>query len=119
MKIPKELSEGEETLALHLRANKIPFQREISLIPGRKWRADFLIDPSLVIEIHGGTWKKGAHSSGAGLERDYKKMNAHILAGFSVLQFSTTMVTSGEAIRTIMQVTGCPFAAFPPKGSKK
>jgi len=104
MKAPKELSEGEETLALHLRANKIEFEREAALIPGRKWRVDFLIKPSLVIEVHGAIWKKGAHSTGTGLERDYRKINAHVLAGYSVLQYSTAMVIRGEAIRDIMRV---------------
>lgn len=106
MKAPKELSEGEETLDLHLRANKIDFEREVALIPGRKWRVDFLIGKLLVIEVHGAIWKKGAHSSGAGLERDYEKMNALILAGYSVLQYSTAQVIKCDAIRDIMQVTG-------------
>jgi very-short-patch-repair endonuclease len=105
MKTPKELSEGEETLALHLRANNIDFEREVALIPGRKWRVDFLIG-KLVVEVHGAIWKKGAHSSGTGLERDYRKMNALILAGYAVLQYSTAQVIKCDAIRDIMQVTG-------------
>ena len=103
MKIPKPPSEGEETLDLHLRANKIEFDREVALIPGKKWRVDFLIG-KLVVEVLGAIWKKGAHSTGTGLERDYRKINALVLAGYSVLQFSTAMVKSSEAIGTIMQV---------------
>lgn len=40
MKIPKPDSPGECTLALHLRAHGIDFEREVCLIPGRKWRVD-------------------------------------------------------------------------------
>jgi hypothetical protein len=103
-KAPKELSEGEETLDLHLRANKIDFEREIELIAGRKWRVDFLIG-NLVIEVNGSIWKKGAHSTGTGLERDYSKVNALVLAGYSVLQYSTAQVIRGDAIRDVMKVT--------------
>ena len=106
MKAPKELSEGEESLALQLRANKIEFEREAALIPGRKWRVDFLINPSLVVEVHGATWQRGAHARGGGLERDYAKINALVLAGYSVLQYSTAMVIKGDAIRDVMRVMG-------------
>ena len=105
--IPKALSEGEETLALHLRARKIHFEREVALIPGRRWRFDFVIPQAkLAIEVHGAIWRNGAHARGAGLERDYQKMNAAVLAGYRPLQFSTQMVTEGDAIYDIMQALG-------------
>jgi hypothetical protein len=40
----KSLSVGEETLALHLRAHGIPFEREVCLVSGRKWRWDFVVE---------------------------------------------------------------------------
>lgn len=37
----KALSPGEEALALHLRASRIAFEREVRVVPGRRWRFDF------------------------------------------------------------------------------
>lgn len=94
------LSEGEETLALHLKAHRIPFQRECRLVPGRRWRWDFVVK-DLAIEIQGMTWHLGAHSHGGGILRDCQKHNAVVLAGYRPLLFTTEMVISGEAIDTI------------------
>ena len=94
------LSEGEETLALHLRAHRLPFEREVHLISGRKWRWDFVVG-DLAIEVQGQTWTKGAHSSGSGILRDCQKLNAVVMAGYRPLVFTTQMVNSGYAIDTI------------------
>ena len=100
---PKALSIGEETLALHLRAHGLKYEREVCLIPGRKWRWDFLVE-NVAIEVQGQTWAKGAHSSGSGILRDCQKLNAAVLAGYRPLIFTTQMVQSGEAIDTILSV---------------
>jgi hypothetical protein len=107
-KPPKPLSTGEECLALHLRANGIDFDREVALITGRKYRWDFVLKGPLriCIELHGAIWKKGAHSSGSGLERDFNKANAAVLAGYYPLTFSTAQVERGLAIETIMKAIG-------------
>lgn len=102
MKLPKAGSPGEEGLALHLRAYGIPFEREACLVPGRKWRADFLLPGKIVVEVQGAIWRQGAHARGGGLERDYAKNNALTLAGYRVLQYSTAQVERGDAIRDIL-----------------
>lgn len=104
IKIQQAGSPGEEMMALHLRANGIPFERELELIPGRKWRVDFLLADRLVVEVEGGTWKMGRHQRPAGFEADANKYNALVIAGYSVLRFTSAMVNSGKAIETIMQV---------------
>lgn len=98
--IPTAGSPGEELLALHLGAHGIFFQREAQIIPGRKYRWDFIVG-DLAIEIQGGTWHVGAHSHGEGILRDCQKLNAAVLEGYRVLLFTTGMVESGEAIDTI------------------
>ena len=96
------MSLGEETLALHLKAYKIPFEREVKLIPGRKWRVDFFLKQAgAVIEVEGGIWQKSRHGFGKGVGGDCAKYNALTLAGYKVLRFSTGMVESGEAIDVI------------------
>lgn len=102
---PQAKSVGEETLALHLKAHRLKYEREVCLIPGRKWRWDFLVD-NLAIEVQGQTWTKGAHSSGSGILRDCQKLNAAVLAGYRPLIFTTQMVVSGAAIDTILRAIG-------------
>lgn len=98
---PKALSVGEETFALHLKAHGLEYEREVCLIPGRKWRWDFVLK-NIAIEIQGQTWVKGAHSSGSGIVRDCQKLNAATLAGYRNLVFTTEMALSGEAIDTVL-----------------
>jgi len=109
VKIPKKLSEGEEALALHIRASDLlkvrQPRREYKFHATRKWRFDFCW-PSimLAVEVEGGTWgkeKKSAHTTGAGYKRDCEKYNAAALDGWMVLRFTTDMVKSGAAIETI------------------
>lgn len=108
---PQAMSTGEETLALHLKAYGLRYEREVCLIQGRKWRWDFLVE-NLAIEVQGQTWTKGAHSSGSGILRDCQKLNAVVLAGYRPLIFTTQMVVSGEAIDTILRAIGSSGTAL-------
>lgn len=76
----------------------------MKLIPGRLWRVDFLIGENLVVEVEGGAWQIGRHQRPQGFTADLEKYNALTIAGFSVLRFTTEMVTSGKAIETIVQL---------------
>ena len=90
----------EETLVYQLlHADLPPAEREYKFHPTRKWRWDFAWPADKVaVECQGGTWTKGAHSSGSGLERDYEKINAGQLMGWRVFQASRKMIESGEVI---------------------
>jgi very-short-patch-repair endonuclease len=106
-KLPKDLSEGEETFALHCRAKlKVQPVREVKLVEGREWRFDFFFpDHNLAVEIEGGTSHgKSRHSFGIGFENDARKYNAAAMAGVRLLRFTTEMVKSGEAINTVIEV---------------
>lgn len=105
MRLPKKISIGEETLALHLRGYGILAVREHQFDMERKWKFDFAIpSEALGIEVEGGTWSGGRHTRGKGYERDCQKYNAATLHGWKVLRFTTEMVKSGEAIDTIRRV---------------
>lgn len=72
-----------------------PLEREIELIPGKKFRFDFVHRKSKVaIEIHGGTLSKHkyGHATGSGLDRDYIKLNLASLYGYTVFQLSSNMI---------------------------
>lgn len=68
---------------------------------GRKFRADFFIEPTLLIEVEGGSWAYGRHNRGDGYQKDLQKQNYAVLLGYDVLRFTTDMVTRGEAIDCI------------------
>jgi very-short-patch-repair endonuclease len=98
---------GEWALAQDMKKAGIEFQKEVCLVPGRKYRWDFYLrQKDLAIEVSGQTWQKGGHSSGSGILRDYRKNNAAVLAGLKCLFFTTQQVESGEAIETIKQALG-------------
>ncbi len=103
--IPKKLSPGEETLALHLRAHKIAFVREYEFAPPHRYRADFCIERlALLIEVEGGIWNKGAHVRGTHFESDAKKYNLATKRGYKLLRYSTAMVERGDAINDILEM---------------
>ena len=98
------VSKGEAALAMMLRAYGVEHEREYRFAPPRRWRADFAIPARrLLIEVEGGVHSGGRHVRGAGYEADLCKYNAAALAGWTVLRYSTGMVTSGEAIAEIME----------------
>ena len=53
----------------------------------RKWRFDYAV-PSLriALEVEGGVWTGGRHTSGAGFLRDIEKYNEAALNGWLVLR---------------------------------
>ena len=79
---------------------------------GRKWRADYFWSweqlggrpfgpDGLIVEKNGGIWRKGGHSSGRGLLRDYEKANAAQLQGFLYLQFTPQQLMLQSTLNTL------------------
>jgi len=100
------VSDLEETLALLMRDAGLPEPvREYRFCPTRKFRLDFAWPAhKLGVEVQGGTWIKGGHTTGGGLERDYDKLNTASAGGWTVLMFSRKMIESGYAVEMIKQV---------------
>lgn len=74
----------------------IPLDREVILVPKRRYRFDFAHGPSKVaIEINGGTFmrKPTGHTSGTKLDRDYTKYNLALNHGWLVFLLSSKMLT--------------------------
>ncbi|MGI9251376.1 MAG: hypothetical protein ACR2PR_09275 [Pseudohongiellaceae bacterium] len=74
----------ERETEFYLRMHKIPHEREVELIAGRKLRWDFAIrSKRAVIECQGLVWDgKGAHNTPQGVMRDCEKLNLATLAGW-------------------------------------
>jgi very-short-patch-repair endonuclease len=108
--IPRILSEGEETFALHCQAYLHPVDQPVRehQFCNRKWRFDFAWPSKKVaVEVEGGTsFGKSRHSKGAGFERDAEKYNRAAREGWIVLRYSTRMVIAGDAINEVVEVLG-------------
>jgi hypothetical protein len=107
----KGLSAGEEAFALHLKAHKIPFEREYLFAKpiGRQWRADFFIEPDILVEIEGGVFVQGRHNRGAAMVEDMTKYNSAILLGYRLLRFEPSKhVDTGIAIETVLKALSEP-----------
>jgi hypothetical protein len=104
--IPKALSLGECTFALHCKAHGFTPVREYRFCEGRKWAFDFAFPESMVaIEIEGGTrFGKSRHSRGDGFERDCEKYNNATRIGWRVYRYTTEMVVRGTAINDLLMV---------------
>ena len=74
--------------------------QELSPIPGRKFRFDFACK-NLLIEVQGGIWTKGGHSSGTGISRDCEKLNLAVLNGWRVFHVTGEQIRSGQALKWI------------------
>ncbi len=89
----------ESEFELQLRASNVPFEREFMAIPGRRYRWDFRIaDTRYLVEIQGGTWIKGGHSTGAGIQRDCTKAQLAVAYGWIPVPFTSQDVHDCTAI---------------------
>jgi very-short-patch-repair endonuclease len=95
----------EDRLLGQIIANGLPApKREHKFHSERKWSADFCWPRyNLLVEVEGGIWTHGAHVRGKHFESDCEKYNQATLDGWRILRFTSGMITSGEAVRTIRQ----------------
>jgi len=95
------MSHLEDTLESQLALAGLPAAtREYRAIDGRKFRWDFAWpEYGLLVEVQGGTWGKGAHSTGAGISRDTEKLNLASLDRWFVMQFTPDQIRAGKALR--------------------
>lgn len=64
---------------------EIDLYTEHQFDPSRKFRFDFCSKVAKVaIELQGGIWVEGGHSTGSGISRDYEKMNLAQSQGWQV-----------------------------------
>jgi very-short-patch-repair endonuclease len=96
------MSDLADTLSFQLRAAKIEHQREVMLVPGRKFRTDILVG-RLAIEVDGATWIGGRHARGYGIEDDCVKQNSLVTLGYRPMRFTRKQVSDGRALQWIEQ----------------
>jgi hypothetical protein len=52
----------------------------------------------LAVEVEGGTWIAGRHTSGSGFAADCEKYNEAIIAGWRILRVTPAMIEGGKAL---------------------
>lgn len=94
------MSEIVDLLAWQLRAaNVLAPIAEYRFHPTRKWRFDLAWPERLVaVEVDGGTWISGRHTTGVGIEGDALKQSEAGALGWRVLRVTRTMVDDGRAL---------------------
>ncbi len=97
----------ETVLAADLDRLGIPYEREVRIVPDRKWRSDFRLPGKILVEVEGGAWG-GRHTTGKGFTGDAEKYAAAAREGYIVLRFTSQQVQGrmaqgmeSEAVETI------------------
>jgi very-short-patch-repair endonuclease len=92
----------EVQLAAQMDYAGLEYVSEYRFHPVRKWRLDFAFpELRLAVEVEGGHWTGGRHTSGIGFEKDCEKYNALTLSGWRLLRFTGKTIKSGEALKAI------------------
>ena len=72
--------------------------------PVRRWRFDFCWPHQhLALEVEGGTWTGGRHTTGSGFASDCIKYNVALIMGWKVLRVTGSQVKSGAALSWLEQ----------------
>jgi len=80
-------------------------------IPNRKFVLDIgwpLL--KIGIEVQGATWRKGGHSSGAGINRDMEKRNLAIINGWRIIEITpqqVCMLDTVTMIKALIRMVHC------------
>jgi very-short-patch-repair endonuclease len=75
--------------------------------PTRRWRFDAAFPERMIaVEVDGGAFIKGRHTTGAGFRADCEKLNTAALLGWRVFRFLPEQVKSGDALRVLSLALG-------------
>lgn len=95
------MSDLEDTFAEQWRTAQLPepVRDHAPWRPHRGFEVDFALpDRKIGVEIEGGIWHRGGHSTGAGISRDIDKHNLALFTGWRILRIAPQQVKNGEGI---------------------
>lgn len=97
----------EKTMLTLLRLAGIPTPTsEHRFHPTRKWRFDYAWpDLRVALEIEGGIWTGGRHTSGAGYQKDMEKYNQAAILGWCLLRITPEQARS----RAVAELVSAAF----------
>jgi hypothetical protein len=95
----------EALLDMHIRAAGLPEpEREYRFAPPRRYRFDRVWkDRMLALEVDGGAWSGGRHTSGKGFTSDCEKATLAALKGWRVMHVTGEHIKSGQALRWLQE----------------
>jgi len=104
-----KVSKLEQRFALLWRAHGGPaLEREFRFHPTRRWRADFAHLPSrTLIEVEGGIWVRGRHTTPQGFAADAEKYLEATLDGWRVVRLVDKQI-KGPTIERIIAACVAP-----------
>ena len=81
------------------------YESEYKFHPERRWKFDHAWPHAKVaLEIEGGVWVGGRHTSGSGFLKDMEKYNAAGLLGWRVFRATPQQVKNGQALELVRQI---------------
>ena len=87
--------------------------KEYKFHPVRKWRFDYAIPKhKIALEVEGGVWTGGRHTSSTGFLKDMEKYNTATLMGWKVLR---TTPDELYRLKTIEMIKNACFGTFLPE----
>ncbi len=96
-------------MLLHLKADKLTdgMVREHRFDTNRRWRFDFAWpDKMVALEVEGGIWSGGRHTTATGWLHDAEKYNRATILGWRVLRVAVNQIKSGDAARWVRELLG-------------
>jgi very-short-patch-repair endonuclease len=86
-----------------LRAQKLPLPlTEHRFHPTRRWRFDYAwVEHRVALEVEGGVWIGGRHTTGAGFVKDMEKYNEAACMGWRIIRCQPKQLCKMETIDTI------------------
>ena len=79
---------------------------ELKFHPERRWRFDYAFPAAKVaLEVEGGVWSGGRHTSGAGFVKDMEKYNAAACLGWKVLRIQPRQLLTTATIKLIKEAS--------------
>ena len=93
----------EMNLCQQMIAAKLPsWKTEFKFHSTRRWRFDFAWpEIMLAVEVEGGIFVKGRHTSPMGFLADCEKYNTAVCMGWSLLRFAAPVINDGSCLETI------------------
>jgi hypothetical protein len=82
----------------------------------RRWRSDFYFAPDILLEVEGGVWSGGRHTSPKGFLKDMEKYNRAAVLGYRILRTTPDEVCMQETIDMVKAAIKSPVLYLPEKG---
>lgn len=82
-----------------IKAKILTMVREYKFLTTRRFRFDFAdVENKLGVEVDGGVFSGGRHTSGIGFSRDCEKFNLAAIDNWSIIRITTQQVKSEQGI---------------------